>query len=282
MRARMGSRRYNSSVFNVGAWYVWVDNASTGRLPHPTKRSGVHRSGGPRAGLASQPGFDPRTVQPVASCSLYYGFRKCYWWLESCCSTEENTLCIMSIPLTIIWIWCMWKRRVVRPRPIRPHVWNSFPQTPLTKILVGEVILQTSINTVSIWKWLVQGRWQKMCLRIPFGWISRVLGQRKVISVPLMVQYVQARMWSAFLTLLWINLAINCYVWLVGRVHAFGRSCVRARAAGRLIGTAQPSLLWRCEATCMNAHIVHCNSQLYVQAESNFVDRVVVLTEMYQ
>jgi hypothetical protein len=122
----------------------------------------------------------------------------------------------------------MWKKRVVRPRQIKPHGWNSFPQTPAIKSLVGgEVILQKSRkNTVSVWEWLVPGRWQNIVLKDTIWMDRQNTGPEKghldaindtvrtdvnVVCVPDF--------------LLRINLAIMRFLWLVGKMHAVGRSC---------------------------------------------------------
>ena len=74
-RPRGGAEVWFYSFFNLGTKRVWVVNA-TPRLLYPWERPGTHCTGGwvgPRAGLDGYgksrlpPGFDPRTIQPIAS-----------------------------------------------------------------------------------------------------------------------------------------------------------------------------------------------------------------------
>jgi len=87
---------------------------------------------------------------------------------------------------------------------------------------------------VSIWEWLVPGRWQKIVFKDTI-WMDRqntgpekghldaindtVRTDTNVVCVPDF--------------LLRINLAIMRYLWLVGKVHAVGRSCGCSRAFDR-------------------------------------------------
>ena len=75
MKAQKGSRGIALLFLNLGTRWGWMVNAMPWPL-YPWERSGTHCIGGwvgPRADLdvrrkiSPPPGFDPRTVQPVAS-----------------------------------------------------------------------------------------------------------------------------------------------------------------------------------------------------------------------
>lgn len=128
----------------------------------------------------------------------------------------------------------MWKKRVVRPWPIKPHGWNS----PVIKSGRRRGNVADEQNTVSAWEWLVPGRWQKIVLKGTI-WMDRQNTGPEKGHLDAINDTVRTDTNVGCVPdfLLRINLAIMRYFWLVEKVRAVWWSCgcsrafVRSRAA---------------------------------------------------
>ena len=81
------SMKAQTVICNLGAWCVWVVNA-TPRPLYPGQETGTHCTGrwvSPRVGLGRRgisrppPGFDPHTLQSLTSCYNNYAIRPNWW-----------------------------------------------------------------------------------------------------------------------------------------------------------------------------------------------------------